>query len=649
MKRIFFLISLVFLMFMIPLSANSTNSTDSLDKSIINGVHKYVDKVGNTYYYRNNDDIGNPVTGGYGKFGNFYKNGELWEYDIEGKHIKETVHFITLDKAYKTLPAKSILFCIEPLKLAEWIDDDNPNNSNFESLSKVQQENISKITSLVISRYSQTGNYDYLAAGQLLVWKEVGAKNIKYPSSISKEYNEISNLIKTYDVVPSFLKDDLTLTYNDVYGIYDLYLKDSNNVLDNKYKKSLIGTYGNYHIEDGKDKNDLYVWTDKIDSSSNIEAIYNPLPKSSSYLEDVYYMTKPTFINSGQDLVTGLSMPIKINMSFKVNPAKGKVKLKKQGCYKDKCEDLAGVSFGLYTIDGDLLKEKKTDENGNLEFDSLSIGRYYIQELSTLEDYNVSNKKYEFSIIKDDDVALINGGNPIINYKKTEDVKIIKKDYNNNLLKGAEFVYYKDLNNNQILDKEEEETISDVYTTAEDGSIYLKDLEYGSYLLKEIKAPIGYEIEEDFYPFKLDGSLKVLLIEVLNSKVEEKIISKGKLKIVKKDYDNNLLKGAEFVYYKDLNNNKILDEEEEETISDIYTTDDKGVAMVNNLDFGNYLLKEVKAPKGYYKKGDFYPFSISEDLKTYKIEVYNKKMPKALVKTGKENKIIDWILKLFNE
>ncbi len=204
MKRIFFLISLVFLMFMIPLSANSTNSTDSLDKSIINGVHKYVDKVGNTYYYRNNDDIGNPVTGGYGKFGNFYKNGELWEYDIEGKHIKETVHFITLDKAYKTLPAKSILFCIEPLKLAEWIDDDNPNNSNFESLSKVQQENISKITSLVISRYSQTGNYDYLAAGQLLVWKEVGAKNIKYPSSISKEYNEISNLIKTYDVVPSF-------------------------------------------------------------------------------------------------------------------------------------------------------------------------------------------------------------------------------------------------------------------------------------------------------------------------------------------------------------------------------------------------------------------------------------------------------------
>ncbi len=646
MKRIFFLISLIFLMFIIPLSANSTSY---LDKSIINGVHKYVDKVGNTYYYKNNDDIGNPITGGYGKFGNFYKNGEVWEYDFNGNHIKETVHFIVLDKAYKTLPAKSILFCIEPLEIAEWIDDDNPNNSSFNSLSKVQQENVSKITSLVISKYSQTGNYDYLAVGQLLVWKEVGATNIKYPSSISKEYNEISNLVKNYDIVPSFLKDNLTLTYNDVYGIYDLYLKDSNNVLDSKYKDSLVGTYGNYHIEDGKDKNDLYVWTDKIDSSSNIEAIYNPLPTSSSYLEDVYYMTKPTFINSGQDLVTGLSMPIKINMNFKVNPAKGKVKLKKQGCYKDDCESLAGVSFGLYTIDGDLLKEKKTDENGNLEFDGLSIGRYYIQELSTLEDYNVSNKKYEFSIIKDDDVALINEGNPITNYKKTEDVKIIKKDYNNNLLKGAEFVYYKDLNNNKLLDKNEEETISEVYTTAEDGSIYLKDLEYGNYLLKEVKAPIGYQIEEEFYPFKIDGSLKVLVIEVLNSKEEKKIISKGKLKVIKKDYDNNLLKGAEFVYYKDLNNNKILDKNEEETISDIYTTDDTGVVIIENLDYGNYLLKEVKAPEGYYKEESFYPFSIDEGLKTYKIEVYNKKLSKALVKTGKENKIIDWILNFLNE
>ncbi len=646
MKRIFFLISLIFLMFMIPLSANSTSY---LDKSIINGVHKYVDKVGNAYYYRSNDDIGNPITGGYGDFGIFYKNGEIWEYDVNGKHVKETVYFLSLKDAYKNLPAKSILFCIQPLESAEWIDDDNPNNSAFTSLSKEQQENISKKSSIIISRYSQTGNYDYLAAGQLLIWQEVGAKNIKYPSSISKEYNELNNLYKNYDTVPSFLNDDLTLTYNDVYGIYDLYLKDSNNVLDSKYKKSLIGTYGNYHIEDGKDKNDLYVWTDKIDSSSNIEAIYNPLPTSSSYLEDIYYTTKPTFINSGQDLVSGLSMPIKINMNFKVNPAKGNVKLKKQGCYKEDCESLAGVSFGLYTIDGDLLKEKKTDENGNLEFDGLSIGRYYIQELSTLEDYNVSNKKYEFSIIKDDDVALINGGNPITNYKKTEDVKIIKKDYNNNLLKGAEFVYYKDLNNNKILDKNEEETISDVYTTAEDGAIYLKDLEYGNYLLKEVKAPIGYQIEEEFYPFKIDGSSKVLVIEVLNSKEEKKIIFKGKLKVIKKDYDNNLLKGAEFVYYKDLNNNKLLDKNEEETISDIYTTDDTGVVIIENLDYGNYLLKEVKAPEGYYKEESFYPFSIDEGLKTYKIEVYNKKLSKALVKTGKENKIIDWILNFLNE
>ncbi len=251
MKRIFFLISLVFFIFMIPLSANSINQ---LDRGIINGVHKYEDKVGNSYYYRSNADIGNPTIGGYGNFGNFYKNGEYWEYDFNGEHVKETVHFITLDKDYNSLPAKSILFCIQPLKIAEWIDDNNPNNSSFNSLSKKQQENVSKISSIVISRYSQTGNYDYLASGQLLIWQEVGVKNIKYPSSISKEYNEVNNLVKNYDVVPSFLKENLSLTYNDVYGVYDLYLKDNNHVLDAKYKSSLLGTYGNYHIEDGDQK-----------------------------------------------------------------------------------------------------------------------------------------------------------------------------------------------------------------------------------------------------------------------------------------------------------------------------------------------------------------------------------------------------------
>ncbi len=645
MKRIFFLISLVFIIFMIPLSANNVSY---LERNIYNGVHKYEDKVGNAYYYRNNDDIGNPITGGYGDFGMFYKNGEYWEYDVNGKHVKETVYFITLDDVYKSLPAKSVLFCVQPLEPAEWIDDDNPNNSAFTSLSKKTQENISKKSSIIISRYAQTGNYDYLAAGQLLIWQEVGAKNIKYSSSISKEYDELNNLFKNYDVVPSFLEENLSLTYNDIYGLYDLYLVDKNHVLDSNYKSSLLGTYGNYHVEDGDQKDDLYIWTDKLDDSGNIESIYNPLPTSGKYLEDVYYSAKPIFINSGQDLVTGLSKPKKINLNFKVNPAKGKVKLKKQGCYKEKCESLSGVSFGLYTIDGDLLKEKKTDENGNLEFDSLSIGRYYIQELSTLDDYNVSNKKYEFSIIKDDDVALINGGNPINNYKKTEDLKVIKKDYDNNLLKGAEFVYYKDLNNNKLLDENEEDTISDIYTTKEDGSIYLKDLEYGSYLLKEVKAPSGYQMEQEFYPFVIDGSDNVLVIEVLNSKEVKKVIKRGKLKIIKKDYDNNLLQGAEFVYYKDLNNNKLLDGNEEDTISDVFKTNEEGSIIIENLDYGNYLLKEVKAPSGYLKEGDFYPFIINEDISVYKIDVYNKKLPKVLTKTGKENKIIYWFLSKLN-
>lgn len=524
MKKIFFLLCILCVVFTLPLSAEHNFLVKG---QVINGEHKNTDYEGNDYYYRNNSDIGNPSNGGYGQFGTFYKNGHLWEYDFNNKHIKETINFIVLDEKYNSLPKKSILFCIEPLNLAEWIDGDNLSDNEFSKLDKEVQDNVSKISSLAISKFSSTGDYDYLAAGQLLIWEEVGAKNIKYDKSLNKEIDDIRLDFKTYETIPSFLESDkkIELTYNEEKKIYDVYLKDKNEVLDRKYIKGLLGEKEGFHIEDGSEKNDIYIWTNDILELDNISSIYDPTPKEADYLLNVYYPIVPSFINSGQDLVSGLSFKNEINLNLKVKEALGKVSLEKLGCFEKECKKLSGVEFGLYNEEDELIKKAKTNENAFLEFNNLKIGSYYIKELKTNSDYILSDKKYDFSIVKDNDDVLLNEGNPVINKKKVGDIIIHKKDFEERVLKGAEFVYYKDLNSNKKLDVNELSSKSKVYISNEKGEVGLIDLAYGDYLIKETKAPNNYQKYDLLYPISLHSNR--INLNVYNTKIKE-LVKTGK-------------------------------------------------------------------------------------------------------------------------
>ncbi len=63
-------------------------------------------------------------------------------------------------------------------------------------------------------------------------------------------------------------------------------------------------------------------------------------------------------------------------------------------------ETLKGVKIGIFDLNGNMLYECYTDENGNIELE-LEYGKYYYQELESIEGYELNNEKIYFEVIED--------------------------------------------------------------------------------------------------------------------------------------------------------------------------------------------------------------------------------------------------------
>lgn len=64
---------------------------------------------------------------------------------------------------------------------------------------------------------------------------------------------------------------------------------------------------------------------------------------------------------------------------------------------------LAGVEFGIFDLDGNLLETHVTDENGNIEI-KLEYGTYYYQEINTLPTHILNDEKIYFEVTTDGEI-----------------------------------------------------------------------------------------------------------------------------------------------------------------------------------------------------------------------------------------------------
>lgn len=171
----------------------------------------------------------------------------------------------------------------------------------------------------------------------------------------------------------------------------------------------------------------------------------------------------------------------------------------------------------------------------------LPFGNYYLKEISTDQHYILTDEKFSVSFEyagQTVDIVDIkaNDGKSISNELIYGEVHGMKKDENGKALGGATIgLFYTD---------GKEPVLTTV--SAEDGSFFFKDIPFGEYIVREIKAPEGLVMDETPYAVNIDKDGAVVEIEITNKLI------RGNVQLTKVDanYPDHHLSGAEFEVYQ---------------------------------------------------------------------------------------------------
>lgn len=207
-------------------------------------------------------------------------------------------------------------------------------------------------------------------------------------------------------------------------------------------------------------------------------------------------------------------------------------------------------------------------------------------------------------------IAYVNGNptnevstrkNPIV-----EIIKVSKDDVESNLLEGAIFK----------LTTKDGKTVKDVYnqeiktfTTSSEGPIRF-ELPNGDYKLEEIKAPNGYKLDQTPIEFTVNDESKIVKVVAK----DDPLPTTCNLVINKINEKEIPILGAKFKLFEESNPKKVLKfssqknnyELNQNGVGKLTPSGKNASFKINNLPYGNYILKEVQAPKGYKLSDDIY-------------------------------------------
>lgn len=312
---------------------------------------------------------------------------------------------------------------------------------------------------------------------------------------------------------------------------------------------------------------------------------------------------------------------------------------------------VAGTEFKIYDLDHKKYVEQVTtyptvtvhksfftDSQGYLILPkNLEIGHYRIEEVTAPDGY-VVNKNYVEITVDSDTAYEVDGvsgdviievsyedqpvkGNLIV-YKKGEMLSGFENDfiYKEQYLSGAEFEvraaedictpdHQKDADGNRIV-LYAKDTLVTTITTGESGKAVAKDLPLGKYYVVETKAPEGFVLNPE--PVKValtyqDQDTPIVEAEAIVGNDRQKVA----ISVEKQDAENGrVLSGAVFGIYnkKDIQaNGKVL--VKADTLLQEMTSDENGMATCTlNLPFGEYYVKELKAPEGFVSSDEVLEF-----------------------------------------
>lgn len=171
-------------------------------------------------------------------------------------------------------------------------------------------------------------------------------------------------------------------------------------------------------------------------------------------------------------------------------------------------EDIGYTSYAIYRDDNGNgipedaeLTDEVSDSDGDsyIEFTDLDVGTYLIRETQTYGNYELSDeiKTVVVEAPVTYDITCTNDAHGSVTLTKTD------AEDENKLLTGAMFAIYTDTNDNGTYESGIDTIYSVIADNDHDGIYKEEGLPRQSYLITEILAPEGYEIDPNFYPFEI--------------------------------------------------------------------------------------------------------------------------------------------------
>lgn len=295
---------------------------------------------------------------------------------------------------------------------------------------------------------------------------------------------------------------------------------------------------------------------------------------------------------------------------------KGKIKIQKTDSLTG--EVVEGAEYGIYAREdiitndgtvrnhaGELVDTVTTDKKGQAISKELYLGKYYVVEMASPDEYKLNDKEYDVELTYEDAETPI-----VYTSVETEDepntIYILKKDkVTKDILTGATL---------QLIN-EDGEVVDEWVSDKEPHEI--TKLPKGTYTLHEKEAPDGYNVADDI-EIELKGGIETEVIEMEDAPIQTEFEKFDSLD------DENSLPGATYQLIND-----------EGSVVDEWVTDGEA-HQIYAPKIGTYTVHEVEAPEGYDIEKD-YDIEIVESEKTQEFQMKDNPIRARISKLDEES------------
>ena len=336
-----------------------------------------------------------------------------------------------------------------------------------------------------------------------------------------------------------------------------------------------------------------------------------------------------------------VSGDVVIEAVYENHPVKGKLKIVKQGEVLDgfskdfvyEVENLAGAVFevyaaeDIYTADfqkdaegnrileysaGELVGTVTTDENGEAYLTDLPLGSYKIVEATAPEGFVLNGEAQTVTFTyKDQETPVIEQEAVFQNERQKVEVSVVKKDAETQAtVEGAVFgLYAKEdiLAHGEVIVKADM-LIGKALSDENGKAVFMNDLPFGRYYIKEEAAPDGYISSDKVVEVTAEYQGQEIPVVELASEYENE---PTKISVKKTDLTTGVeLEGAKLT---------VLDKDG--NIVDSWTSVKGEEHLIERLTVGEtYTLREELAPYGYLKAEEI-TFTVEDTAEIQKVEM----------------------------